>query len=62
MFGNADVHCALRRVEERAGFEQIEDGANRCHAERASGRLRSDSVAATPEICCCGQAKSGARS
>ena len=60
MFGNADVHCALRRVEERAGFEQIEDRANRCRAERASGCLvvtssqpRPKSVAADrPSLAC----------
>jgi hypothetical protein len=39
MFSDADVHRPLGRVEERAGFEQIERGPNRRRIEGGTGRL-----------------------
>ena len=39
VFSDADVHRPFRRIEERARFEQLEGGANRCRTERVSGRL-----------------------
>jgi len=39
MFGDADVHRPLRRVEERASFEQIERGANRRAIKGCAGRF-----------------------
>ena len=38
-FGDPDVHRPLRRIEERAGFEQIERGPNRRRVEGCTGRL-----------------------
>jgi hypothetical protein len=39
LFGDTDVYRPFRRIEERARFEQLEGGANRCRTERVSGRL-----------------------
>ena len=38
-FGDPDVHRPLRRIEKRAGFKQIERGANRRRIEGCTGRL-----------------------
>jgi hypothetical protein len=37
LFADADKHRPFRRIEERAGFEQIERGANRSRIERSPG-------------------------
>src|SRR6516162_10859180 len=39
MFGAADVHRPLRRVEKGASFEQIERGANRRATKGCAGRF-----------------------
>ena len=39
MFGDPDVNCPLRRIEQRASFEQIERGPNRRRVEGCTGRL-----------------------
>ena len=39
VFSDAEVHRPFGRIEERARFEQLECGANRCRTERVSGRL-----------------------